>query len=229
MSCEHYQQLLHLNRLNEISESEAADLRQHLRHCEPCSLEWRRIQHAEEFLDPLRLFSPAPPNPEQLTADIMRRVRDVAGIKPSENVIDRILDFFLIPGVRYSAVAAISCVMITLVVQSLFLLDSISNLEDRMVSASGQQSRTIYTARSETLHEVAKSAQAQPLVRSLPFTVTSGYVRVPGQAIDVFLSDGNLGNLPVIVGSSALRVDRKTLEKIVSEIRATIQLTFHAG
>jgi len=159
----------------------------------------------------------------------MRRVRDVANIKPARNVLDRILDFFLIPAVHYSAVAAISWVMITLVVQSLFLLDSISNLEDRMVSASGQQSRTIYTARSETLRDVAKSAQTQPLIHSLPFTVANGFIRVPGQALDMFLSHDNLRNLPVIVGSSTLRIEQKTLEKIVGEIKATIQLTFHAG
>jgi hypothetical protein len=87
----------------------------------------------------------------------------------------------------------------------------------------------MYTARSQTLREVAESAQAQPLLRNLPFTVTNGTIRVPGQAIDVFLSDGNLRNLLGIIGSSALRVDRKTLEKIVGEISATIELTFHAG
>jgi len=43
------------------------------------------------------------------------------------------------------------------------------------------------------------------------------------------LSDGSLRKLPAIIGSSALRVDPKTLEKIIGEIRATLELTFHAG
>ena len=100
MNCERYQRLLHLNRLGEMSKQEADDLRQHLRQCEHCSLEWRRIQRAEEFLDPLRSFSPAPPNPGQLTADIMRRVREEVSGEPTRNIVDRILDFFLIPSVR---------------------------------------------------------------------------------------------------------------------------------
>jgi anti-sigma factor RsiW len=125
MSCEHYRQLLHLNRLGELSAGDADDLRQHLELCESCSLEWRRIQRADEFLDPLRSFSPAPPNPENLTTDIMRRVRETVSTEPPQSIIDRILDFFLIPGIRYSTVAIISFMTITLVLQSLFLLDDI--------------------------------------------------------------------------------------------------------
>ena len=229
MSCERYQQLLHLNRPGEISAVDADDLRQHLAHCESCSLEWRRVQRADKFLEPLRSFSPTPPGPEMLTADIMRRVRDTASTGSQRSIIDRILDIFLVPGVRYSAVAAISVVIMSLVAQSLFLLDDISSLENRMVSASIRRAAAVYTARSETLRRVAESEQAQPIVRNLPLTVNGGYIRAQGGRIDDFLSDGSLRKLPAIIGSSALRVDPKTLEKIIGEIRATLELTFHAG
>jgi hypothetical protein len=212
-----------------MSKQEADDLRQHLRLCEHCSLEWRRIQRAEEFLDPLRSFSPAPSNPGQLTADIMRRVREEASGEPTRNIVDRILDFFLIPSVRYSAVVVISFVGTAFVLQPLILLDDISNLENRMVSLSGQRTGAVYSARSETLREVAQSAKAQPLTATLPFTVTDGRIQVPAKIVDLYLNNNTLKNLPMIIGTSALRVDRKTLEKIVGEIRATVELTFHPG
>ena len=229
MSCERYQRLLHLNRSGEISEKDADDLRQHLTHCEPCSLEWRRIQRAEEFLDPLRSISPAPSNAGQLMADIMRRVREEASGEPARNIVDRVLDFFLIPTVRYSAVVVISFVGTAFVLQSLILLDDISNLENRMVSLSGQRTGAVYSARSETLREVAQSAKAQPLTGTLPFSVTDGRIQVPAKIVDLYLNNNTLKNLPMIIGTSAFRVDRKTLEKIVGEIRATVELTFHIG
>jgi hypothetical protein len=229
MSCERFQQLIHLNRSGEVPAKDDDDLRQHLSHCESCSLEWRQIRRTEKFLGPLKSFSPAPASPEKLTADIMRRVREEASGKPARNIVDRILDFFLIPGVRYSAVVVISFVGTAFVLQSLILLDDISNLENRMVSLSGQRTGAVYSARSETLREVAQSAKAQPLTGTLPFTVTDGRIQVPAKTVDLYLHSNTLGDLPIIIGTSALRVDRKTLEKIVGEIRATLELTFHAG
>ena len=229
MSCEQYQRLLHLNRSGEISKQEADDLRQHLGLCEKCSLEFQRIQRADGFIDRLGSFSPTPTNAEKLTADILRRVREKASGDPARNIVDRILDFFLIPGVRYSAVVVISCVGTAFVLQSLILLDDISNLENRMVSLSGQRTGAVYSARSETLREVAQSAKAQPLTGTLPFTATDGRIQVPARIVDLYLNNNTLRNLPVIIGTSAFRVDRKTLEKIVGEIRATVELTFHIG
>jgi hypothetical protein len=229
MNCKRYQQLLHLNRAGELSKPDAEDLRQHLAQCEECSLELRRIQRADEFLDPLRSFSPAPPNPEKLTADIMQRVREAALRVPSESVVNRILDFFLIPSVRYAALGVISSVSILLIVQSLVLLYDISSLEESMASASTRRGEAVYTARSETLREAATSAEGRPLVRSLPLTVSDGHIQAPASVVDLFLSKSNLENLPAIIGSSAIRVDRKTLEKIIDEIKATVELTFHAG
>ncbi|MDP2887092.1 MAG: zf-HC2 domain-containing protein [Ignavibacteria bacterium] len=229
MSCERYQRLLHLNRSGEISKQEADDLRQHLRLCEKCSLEFQRIQRGDEFIDRLGSFSPAPTNAGKLTADILRRVRAESTKPRSINALDRVLDFFLIPGVRYSAVVVISFVGTAFVLQSLILLDDISNLENRMVSLSGQRTGAVYSARSETLREVAQSAKAQPLTGTLPFTVTNGRIQVPAKIVDLYLNNNTLKNLPVIIGTSALRVDPKTLEKIVGEIRATVELIFHTG
>jgi hypothetical protein len=229
MSCERYQQMLHLNRSGEVSAEDADDLRQHLTRCETCSLEWRRIQHADKFLNPLRTFSPALAGPEKLTADIMRRVREAALREPSQSIIDRILDFFLIPAVRYTAVATILGVLVMLIFQSFTLLNQISNLEQRMISMPGHRAGATYTVRSETLQEVTESEKIQSFAGSAPLMLGNGRIQVPAKDVDAFLSDSNLRDLPAIIGWSALRIDQKTLEKIISEIKATAELTFRAG
>jgi hypothetical protein len=227
MSCERYQQLLHLNRSGEISVQEADELRQHLRLCERCALEFQRIERADRFVDHLGTFSPTPRNPEQLTADILRRVRAESSALRPLNPLDRFLDFFLIPSVRYSTVAIVLLITLTFMTQLVMMLNEISNLEQHLASPDRNEApEATYTIQSKTLKETAKSETGKPLQESAFLTVTNDRIDVPVKDVDAFLSSGNLRNLPAILGTAVLRVDKKTLEKIVNEVKATAELTF---
>jgi len=227
MSCERYQRLLHLNRSGEISKQEADDLRQHLRLCEKCSLKFQRIQRADGFIDRLGSFSPTPTNAEKLTADILRRVRAESTRPRSINALDRLLDFFLIPSVRYSAAAIVLLITMTSMVQLLTTLNDISKLEQRMASPiRNDATEATYTMQSKTLREVAGSETGKPLRESGSLKMTNDRVDVPVKDVDAFLSASYLRNLPAILGTAALQIDKKTLEKIVNEVKATAELTF---
>lgn len=227
MSCEWYQRLLHLNRSGEISKQEADDLRQHLRLCEKCSLEFQRIQRADGFLDRLGSFSPTPINPEKLTADILRRVRAESTAPRPSNALGRVLDFFLIPSVRYSTVAIVLLVTLTCMTQLLMMLNGISDLEQRMASPiRNDATGATYTMQSRTLQGVAKSETGKSFQENVSLTVTNGRIDVSAKDVDTFLSGYNLRNLPAILGTAALQIDKKTLEKIVNEVKATAELTF---
>lgn len=227
MSCERYQRLLHLNRSGEISKQEADDLRQHLRLCEKCSLKFQRIQRADGFIDRLASFSPTPTNAEKLTADILRRVRAESTRPRSINALDRLLDFFLIPSVRYSAAAIVLLITMTSMVQLLTTLNDISKLEQRMASPiRNDATEATYTMQSKTLREVAGSETGKPLRESGSLKMTNDRVDVPVKDVDAFLSASYLRNLPAILGTAALQIDKKTLEKIVNEVKATAELTF---
>jgi hypothetical protein len=227
MSCKRYQRLLHLNRSGEISSQEADELRQHLRLCERCALEFQRIERADGFVDRLGGFSPAPRNPEKLTADILRRVRAEAATPRPSNSFDRVLDFFLIPSVRYSTVAIILLVTLTFMTQLVMMLNDVSDLEQRMATPiRNEGTEATYTLQSKTLQGVAKSETGKSLQENVSLSVTNGRIDVPVRDVDTFLSGSNLRNLPVILGTAALQIDKKTLEKIVNEVKATAELTF---
>jgi hypothetical protein len=227
MSCERYQRLLHLNRSGEVSTREADELREHLRLCERCAFEFQRIERADEFIDRLGAFSPTPGNPEQLTDDILQRVRGESTALRPLNPLDRVLDFFLIPSVRYSTVAIVLGITLTFMTQLVMMLNEISNLEQHLASPGrNQATEATYTIQSKTLKETAKSETGKPLQESAFLTVTNDHIDVPVKDVDAFLSGGNLRNLPAILGTAALRVDKKTLEKIVNEVKATAELTF---
>ncbi len=227
MSCERYQRLLHLNRSGEISKREADELRQHLRLCEKCSLELQRIARADGFIDRLAAFSPTPKNPEKLTADILRRVQAESSAPKPLNPLDRFLDFFLLPSVRYATVTIVLLVTMTFMIQLLVMMNNISDLEQRMASpARHGAAEATYRMQSKTLQEVAISERGKSLKENVSLTVTNDRIDVSAKEVDTFLSDYDLRNLSATLGASALGIDQKTLEKIVNEVKATAERSF---
>ncbi|MCX6132423.1 MAG: hypothetical protein NTU47_01305 [Ignavibacteriales bacterium] len=229
MSCERYQRFLHLNRSGEISKQESDELRQHLRICERCALELQRIQRADGFIGRLGAFIPAPKNPEKLTADILRRVRAESTAPRPVNVLAQVLDFFLIPSVRYASVAIILFITTTSMLQLFAMLNDISDLEQRMASPNRKETaEAMYTMESKTLQEIAQSETLKSLHENASLTVSNDRIDVPVKDVDTFLSGSSLRNLPTILGTAALQIDKKTFEKIVNEVKATAELTFRA-
>jgi hypothetical protein len=227
MSCEQYRRLLHLNRAGEISGGEADDLRRHLRLCEKCSLELQRIERADGLIDHLRAFAPTPKNPEEMTADILRRVRAESTSPSSRNTLDRILDFFLIPSVRYGTVTVVLIISTTFMAQLIATMNSISDLEHRMASPVRRgATEATYTVQSKTLEEVAKSDRGKSLRENVSLTVTNDRIDVSAKEVDALMADPGFKNLPTVVGASVLGIDKKTFEKILSEVRATAERSF---
>jgi hypothetical protein len=227
MTCEYYQRLLHLNRPGEISPQEADDLRKHLRLCERCTLELKRIERADGFIGHLAGMPLTPAHPEQLTADVLRRVRADSAISRPRNPVDRILDFFLIPVVRYSSVTLVFLIVGTLMAQLFTTMNSISNLEHRMAGPTrAHTTEATYSMRSKTLQDVASSQRAQSLRDNLALTVTNDRIDVSAKKVDSFLSGQNLNNLSAVLGSTMFGIDRNTVEKIVAEIKASAESTF---
>ena len=227
MSCERYQRMLHLNRPGEISDSEAEELRQHLRLCERCTLELQRIERADGFIDRFGAYAPVPGDPEKLTSSILRRVRAGSPAAPVLTPYDRFLDFFLIPSVRYSTVTIILVVTVAFMTQVLTMLDEISGLEERMTSPMRNEAvEATYTLQSETLLGVARSEGAQTLTGGSLLTVTNNRIDVRAKSVDSFLSAYGVKDLPAILGTAALHIDKNTIEKIVNEVKATAELTF---
>lgn len=218
---------MHLNRPGEISSQEAEELRQHVRLCERCALELQRIERAGAFTDRLGAYTPAPVNPEKLTADILRSVRAQSIAPQPPGIVGRLLDFFFIPSVRYAAVTVILLVSATSATQLVMVLNDISDLEHQMAAPlRGTTTEAAYTAQSKTLQTVAQSEANKSITTSLSLTLTNDRIDVSAKDADTFLTRYNLDNLSSILGSAALRVDSKTLEKIVNEVKTTAALTF---
>jgi hypothetical protein len=141
--------------------------------------------------------------------------------------LDRLLEFFLIPSVRYAAAAIVLLITLTSMAQLLTMLNEISTLERCMASpGKNEAAEATYTVQSKTLEEAAKSKTARSIQENISVTVTNGRIDIPAKDIETLLSDSNLRNLPAILGTAALRIDKKTFDKIVNEVKATAELTF---
>jgi anti-sigma factor RsiW len=231
MSCKRYQRLLHLNRSGEISQREADDLRQHLRLCEKCSLEFQRIQRADGFVGRLSSVSPSPVDPEKLTADILRRVRAEASSPRPLNPLDQVVEIFMRPVIRFATVVIVLVITTTFAVQLVGTVNDVYALERRMETSRRDiaSSTSGYSVQSKTLQEVVKSERANTLTSNASFNVRDGRIQIPEKDVESLLSAYSLKNLSTLVGSAALHVDKKTLEKIVNEVKATAERSFRLG
>ena len=232
MNCKDYQRLLHLNRTGEISAREAEELRQHLRRCEKCTLEYRRIQRAGELVDRVASFTPTHKSPEKLTAAIMRSVRAESASPKHNDTVTQILDFFLQPAVRYGTVVAVLLIISTFMYQLMTTLDAIATVEQQMALISDQTSavpHSTYTAESKTLEEVAKSKDVRSVAGALPVAVKGSQIEVSATTLESIAPIYDLRAVTVAIGSSALHIDKKTLEKIIGEVKATAESTLRAG
>jgi hypothetical protein len=146
-------------------------------------------------------------------------------------LVDRIVEIFLQPAIRYAAVAVVLAITTTFAVQLLATLNDIYTLEQRMATPRSNLagSTPTYTAESKTLRDVARSETAKGLSGNVPFSVTDGRIEVPEKEVESLLSAYNVKNLTTILGSTALHIDKKTLERIVNEVKATAKRSFSIG
>jgi hypothetical protein len=115
----------------------------------------------------------------------------------------------------------------TFMTQLLTMLNGISGLEQRMASPTrNEATEETYEIQSTTLRDITKSERGKALQSGVSLTVTNDRIDVPVKDVDAFLSSDNLRNLPAILGTAALQIDKKTVEKIVNEVKATAELTF---
>lgn len=111
--------------------------------------------------------------------------------------------------------------------QLLTMLNGVSDLEQRMaLPRRNEAAEASYTVQSKTLRGVAMSGAGKSLQENISLTVTNDRIDVPVKDADAFLSDYNFEDLPAILGTKVLKIDKKTLEKIVKEVKATAELTF---
>jgi hypothetical protein len=218
MNCDHFQRLLHLNRTGEISSHEAESLRQHLRVCEKCVLEQRRIAEGDVLLNQLRSAMPVPASSEQLTADIMRGVRLSASETQSAGLIDRLLDFFSRPSVRIATMALTCAVVGLFTVQYLTMLNDVHNLETsaRERSHNAPLSAEVYSLEMNDSQELARlSRDLQKLVPSSEYKLDDKQILIRQSSVSSLLSSHRLGSLTTTIASSLLNIEKSKLDRIV--------------
>lgn len=218
MNCEHFQRLLHLNRTGEISSREAELLRQHLRVCERCVLEQRRIAKVDALMNQLKSAMPVPANSEKLTADIIRGVRLSAPETQSAGLIDRVLDFFSRPSVRIASMA-LTCTAVGLfTLQYLSMLNDVHNLEASAIKKSHNPplSAEVYSLEMHDSREVARlSKDLQKFIPSSEYTLANNQILIRQSSLSSVLSSQGVGSITTTVASSLLHIEKSKLDRII--------------
>ncbi|MBN1894579.1 zf-HC2 domain-containing protein [bacterium] len=136
MKCWIYKKKLFLYRQGELTAGEKRSLEKHLSSCERCREEAVRIRAVEQGAALLRAEKPDLSQPDELTDEVMRRIRTETAYRRMEGRADLFSGFFgRIPRFVYAVLAA--AIIGSFFYQEYRILHKISGLERRMAGISG--------------------------------------------------------------------------------------------
>lgn len=220
MNCKQFDRMLHLNRPGELSAREAELLLSHLKTCRRCALEKVRIEQADMLIERARRTVPLPSNPDQLIAVTMRGVRAAASKPLWVSAIERVLDFFWQPSVRYASMAVIVAAIGLFTFQFLTMFNDIYKLElsAKAVVHKPMTTGTYYSVESGSLKELATSTELHSLLPSGTLKSSNGQTIVRQSDITSVLSAYGLRSMSTSVASSVLHIDKRKLEQIIDDV-----------
>ncbi len=201
MECERFDQMLYLYRRGELSDDEAAALTEHVKTCTRCAATQQRITQVDRYVESVRAISPTLEKPEELTARLMARIRGTSKTRDRtslKDTINRLLDYFLLPPVRYASAAIVVIAMGSFSLQYFTILRSIGSLEQSMAISPLSKAKPTVSYSIEV--EAIRSAADRDLLRAF------------GPYQDQVQSDG------------AVVVDAKTLKSLASFVDANASL-----
>ncbi len=220
MKCKGYRRMLYLYRNGELSNPEAEDLVQHLHSCESCRLEKERIDRVDGVVSQVRSFMPPIENPDSLTAAILSKIRSSVTESKSRRLIDRLLDFFILPDVRIASASFVVLAMGVFLFQYLTLFADIHSLELSAVvqSSASPHAEGFYSVKSPQVLELAQSKYLQEFIPAGEYKIVNKKILVNQSDVSSLLSSSGLRSLTSTIASSVLHVDKKKLDAIIEDV-----------
>lgn len=164
MTCERYEEWLHLHRPGELGEEEQRTLERHLAACPACSALLERIAAADRTLAHLRDPLPAVRGIEAATAEILRALGR-ANARPRRSIGTQLLDGLVMmfdrPRLRYATAGVLGLLGGILLYQQVSVMNDVARLE-RRIAATPVRAATLQSAflvRSETLSRIPGARQ----------------------------------------------------------------------
>jgi len=127
--CRRWIQLIHLYRSGEIGDADRTRLERHLMNCPRCTRLLDSMAELEQRVAPLRRSRPTPPDPEQLTQNIIERI-----VRPGvrEPAAVSLLSWLSRPRIRLALCSAIILIPGFYIVQEWGTLRRVQQLERRL-------------------------------------------------------------------------------------------------
>jgi Putative zinc-finger len=234
MSCQRYQEMLHLYRPGELEPRHARELEEHLRTCADCSALKVRIGRAEGTIKNLREYAPAHPDPERAIGAIAQAIRDLPAAEQrphSVGWLDRLLISFEVPSVRFASALAILALAGGFLFQQVRLLNDVSDLEARLTHTR-QPSRTLEAAYVIPPFPGKLASQVDNLLRLAGGRVT---VNTRGQ---MTISQGDVEDLQetllrqmlsALGKPKGLETDQKTIDELITYLNRNIAIVFRTA
>jgi hypothetical protein len=234
MSCQRYQEMLHLYRPGELGPEDARKLEEHLRTCADCSALKGRIWRAEGTIRNLRDYVPAHPDSERALAAIAKAIQGLPapGHRPHRvGWLDRLLVAFEVPSIRFASAFAILFLAGGFLFQQVRILNDVSDLEARL-AVKRQPSQALETAYVIPPFPVKMAPHVDEMLRLAGGRVT---VNTRGQ---MTISQGDVEDIQATVlrqllsalgQSKGLGLDQKTIDELTIYMDRNIATVFRTA
>jgi|GEM_PF-6913350 len=138
-SCTKIKAYIYLCGEGELSDSQVFELKAHITECQSCKKELESVNRFRALTSAAASYIPEHDLSESDLGNIMSVIRREKS-RPSGNAIDKFLELFYRPSVRFSIVFLILILVCTFLYQSTVTFTDITQLEKRMQSGSRVQS-----------------------------------------------------------------------------------------
>ena len=233
MHCDRYRKMLHLYRAGELTERERAELQAHLRTCRRCATEQEKILRADQHIEEIRRISPTLERPGVLAERIMTSLRqseEMSNRNSLTQFIDRLLDSFSIPSIRYLSAFIVVTAIGSFSVQYVSLLQDIDNLQQSMAGRSRTAARqeVAYSIRTEEVRHLADPDLLQLLSPLRDQAQTRDVVIISGNTLKSLMSLIQSGIPNLLAHQYRVDRDRHHIDMLIRKLQKTARplLTF---
>ena len=152
MKCNEAHKWIALYREGELEPGIQKRLLKHLAACELCSQLYQTYKQNDQLTAQIRSHRPEPDNENMLTGRILNAVADMnktTGERGVMAMIDRLLDFIMLPLTRRVALACILIITVSFGYQQYYIYSRTALLEDQLAAAGKTYQAKVQKARME--------------------------------------------------------------------------------
>jgi hypothetical protein len=145
MKCDNIKKWIHLNKTDELTETEKNKLKEHLNNCDSCRELLESVENADKLIRNLKTFEPELTYPQILTSNIMQSIVNSKKSNSFSFLLSGIVEMLFSNKVKILAYTIVIGLISLFSYQQLFIINKLDQMERKIAMRSEQNSELLRT------------------------------------------------------------------------------------